>query len=66
MDLVEHNELRLPGGGAPPVKHRPQNLGGHHETRGIGVDGDIARHQAHISELLRQLPVFLIAQCLER
>ena len=45
-----------------PVQHGPQDLGGHDDAGGVGIDGHVARHQAHVAELLGELPVLLVAQ----
>lgn len=34
------------------VQHASENLCGHDQARGIGVDGDVTSHQADILKLL--------------
>lgn len=53
------------GAGSRPVEHAAKDFGGHDHDLGVGVDGDVSSHQAHVVELLLQLPKLLIAQRLE-
>ena len=41
-------------------------LCGHDEAGCSGIDCDVPRHQPHILELLKQFPVLLVAQRLDR
>lgn len=49
-----------------PVEHAAQDFGGHDDALRAWVDGDVARHEAHVRELLAELPEFLVAQRLKR
>ena len=52
MNLVVDDPCHLSHYLAPSVKHRTQDFSGHDQARGARVDGDIARHQADVTELL--------------
>mmetsp|Transcript_14784 Transcript_14784/g.22925 ORF Transcript_14784/g.22925 Transcript_14784/m.22925 type:complete len:247 (-) Transcript_14784:6-746(-) len=62
MDLVEDDPSHLTSDLTSVVKHRPQDLGGHDDTRGRLVDGDIACHEPHIAELSLQFSKLLVAE----
>ena len=48
-----------------PVQHAAEDLGGHDNTGGVGTDGHIPSHQAHIIlKLLTQLSKLLVTQSL--
>lgn len=58
VDFIVDDPSHLSHHLAPPVKHGPQDFRGHDQARGTGVDGDVARHQANVTELLlRYVPV---------
>lgn len=52
VNLVVDDPSHLSHHLTPPVKHRSQDFRGHDQARGAGVDGDVARHQADVTELL--------------
>ena len=60
--LVEDDPLDLAHDLRAAVEHRAENLGGHHEARGVDVDGHVARHQPHVAKLLLELAVLLIRE----
>jgi hypothetical protein len=49
-----------------PVQHGPQDLCGHDEATGRGVDGDVTRHQPDVGEDLAEVAKLLVGQCFER
>ena len=44
------------------VEHRTENLRRHDEARRVGVDGDVARHEADVGELLLQVAELLVRE----
>ena len=46
----------------PPVDHGPQDLRGHHNAVGVGVDGHVAGHEPNVPKLLAQLAELLVGE----
>jgi hypothetical protein len=46
-------------------KRKETRTSGHDEARGVGVDGHVSSHQAHVPELLLQVAVLLVTQRLD-
>jgi hypothetical protein len=65
MHLVEDDPLNIAHNVAPAVQHAAQDLGGHNEAGGVGVDGHVPGHEAHVSELLLEVAELLVAQRLD-
>ena len=65
MDLVEDDPGHLAHDFGAAVQHGAQDLGGHDQTAGGGVDGDVARHQADVAELSFEVAVLLVAEGLD-
>ena len=49
VHLVEHDEAEVVQGRGPGVDHVAQDLGRHHDDRGVPVDRVVARQQAHLA-----------------
>lgn len=62
VHLIEDYPGHFTGHFATVVEHTPEDLCGHDEAGGSLIDGDIARHQADVLELLLQLSILLIAE----
>uniref|UniRef100_A0A6B0VAB1 Uncharacterized protein n=1 Tax=Ixodes ricinus TaxID=34613 RepID=A0A6B0VAB1_IXORI len=65
MNLVEDDPPDLPHDLGALVQHAPQDLCCHDEAAGAGVDGDVARHEANVLEVVRKLPKLLVAESLD-
>ena len=66
MNLVEDDPTNLAHDLAAAVQHRAKHLRGHDETRRALVDDGVAGHQAHVAELVLELPELLVGERLER
>ena len=64
MDLVHHDERQALEGVAPLVEHVPEDLGGHHHHRRLGVDRVVAGEQADPSRAVpgHEVPELLVRQ----
>ena len=65
VDLVEDDPADLAHDLAAAVQHRPEDLRGHDEAGGGGVDGHVPRHQTHVRKLLVKFPVLLVTERLD-
>lgn len=66
VHLIEYDPFYFSHDLAASVNHVPQDLGRHDQACRILVNRHIACNQTHIPELILQLSVLLIRQCLDR
>lgn len=65
VNLIEDHPAHLAHDLAAAVQHVPQDLGGHDQARGRGIDGHIARDQTDVLELVGELAELLVGQSLD-
>ena len=68
VHLVHHHVAEAVEGGGARVEHVPQDLGGHHDHRGVAVDAVVAGEQADLvgAVALGQVVVLLVGEGLDR
>ena len=68
VHLVHHDVRETEQGAGTGVQHVPQDLGRHHDDRGLGVDRVVAGEQADLVAAVAadQVGVLLVAQSLDR
>jgi hypothetical protein len=66
VNFIKDHEFDVPNDISPPVKHTPQNLRRHNQTRSLGPNLHVPRQDTDVVKGLFEIAEFLVTQCLDR